>query len=1086
MASPLLAGCPFGTRLSSPKPLTDSNTLPRLPTGKARVKLLYEEYVHLPALRAVWDSPITASPMLEPCFSAACHGMELCFLLLAEFIADERRYVAKRPRIERVADDIASQCNLLVEVIDGELEEEGTQTNRLTLTQDFPFPGAPPTRSHPSHSPGLARLEGAIYAALPTMTMPERNSLIKLVINLTSTAFGAFQRWSVGLGLEPQLNALRKAVGLTPLVFSHTVWLDYLALVRPEVVERTLTGKVYTYHEDFFFRTVHLGTECWARVALARLQSAKELATAGSWHVAAARILQASRILDYLGSHVMLLTSMNLRDYLLLKVELEGTSGEGSAQVKMLRPAIKALFPPLAAALLPPEKTKTSESEFDSQDEAAQELALAQELLTVYEFPDRDSPTTLASHRELYNYAKALEDVESGLLGGFYFKHFRLAANVIGSDAKGTMRRAVQALKSTYETPVFPLLDRVRSGLGAKVDVELAHVKGRLMQEIIDQYLKKESSSNGGLGEAEKGGASTGHVFEVCGKMAAEPEEESIGCPFMSKSKSLEVGSAIAPNTTSDLDKSTDTNIGVSNRALDSVEKKSDGRAIGAISKTRTLSLENLYSWKGVPETFQKDIKGALDRFAADLGVPLSARSTSNDWGLSPVAFLDHAFGRIPPAALHAALIDTAALYSLGNPAWDELFGRIMPTAAEHIRRLLGITSTTTPQDDTGTRTTLNKDNNVDSVAVHFGHNSHELISRLLSELLVFNQRESDAPTPPLRVLTTDCEFYSITRQLNRLTEIGAIEVHAVPADPAETFAERCLTAAMESSTSGRPFHLAYLSQVTSLTQQYLLPDLSTFIPELSAALEPRKKENAPNNNSTTSSRSLSTSPLIIIDGYHSFCALPTPLGTTAAQQCCFVSGLIKHAGSGANCAFMTVPRSFKLRPTFTGWLADPSVLGASSTGVHIGSSVNYAPALALQGGTPAFFLPLLTFNHVQTMWEMWEKEDVSVHGIHAHVESLQEKFLDGLRQLEKGSNGRNNGGISTSALVNGVRISKNNNWRSHTLVFELESPQHAAAVVEHAKHGGVLIDNRKQFLRIGFGPNHKTEDVGQLLQALQ
>lgn len=43
--------------------------------------------------------------------------------------------------------------------------------------------------------------------------------------------------------------------------------------------------------------------------------------------------LQASRILQYLGSHVMLLTSMNLWDYLLLKVELEGTSGEGSVQV---------------------------------------------------------------------------------------------------------------------------------------------------------------------------------------------------------------------------------------------------------------------------------------------------------------------------------------------------------------------------------------------------------------------------------------------------------------------------------------------------------------------------------------------------------------------------------------------------------------------------------------------------------------------------------------------------------------------------------------------------------------------------------
>ena len=41
-------------------------------------------------------------------------------------------------------------------------------------------------------------------------------------------------------------------------------------------------------------------------------------------------------------------------------------------------------------------------------------------------------------------------------------QHFVLACNVIGSDAKGTMRRAVQALKSGYETPIFPRLDAIR------------------------------------------------------------------------------------------------------------------------------------------------------------------------------------------------------------------------------------------------------------------------------------------------------------------------------------------------------------------------------------------------------------------------------------------------------------------------------------------------------------------------------------------------------------------------------------------------------------------------------------------------
>jgi len=67
----------------------------------------------------------------------------------------------------------------------------------------------------------------------------------------------------------------------------------------------------------------------------------------------------------------------------------------------------------------------------DSQQSAvaeAREVKL-KGLLEVYEEPD--------SHAGLYNYAKALEDVEAGLLAGFFYKHFCLASNVIGSESKG-------------------------------------------------------------------------------------------------------------------------------------------------------------------------------------------------------------------------------------------------------------------------------------------------------------------------------------------------------------------------------------------------------------------------------------------------------------------------------------------------------------------------------------------------------------------------------------------------------------------------------------------------------------------------
>jgi tryptophan 2,3-dioxygenase len=1076
MSTSLRSGCPFsGSYRNGDQrhddnlayPLKEHNSAaPRVPTGKARVKLLYEEYIHLSWLKQVWDSPLTESPVLEPSFAAGMHGIELCFLLLAEFIADPRNYVAKRPRIEKVSDDIASQCKLLVEVIDGELEEEGTQTNRLTLTQEFPFPGAPPSRSHPSHSPGLARLESAIRAALPAMSMAERNSLIKVVINLTSTAFGSFERWSVGLGLEPQLNTLREAVGLPTIEFQHTYWLDYSAIVRPEVCTKTLTFKdTWTYHEDFFFRTVHLGTECWAKIALTRLDSARELASAGQWHVAAARILQASRILDYLGSHVMLLTSMNLRDYLLLKVELEGTSGEGSIQVKSFRPTVASLFTPLATALLPAfENGDTVSTTMDN------DLALGQALMRVYEFPDRlDIATThpaganhSRSHRELYNYAKALEDVESGLLGGFYFKHFRLASNVIGSDARGTMRRAVQGLKSTYETPVFPILDRVRSGLGAKVDAELAHVKGRMMQEIIDTHLKKEEgvvgddTSLGSIAITARagGGAPPLTRGEGANNVAAALDI----CPNVQTRKENATTLASCP---------------VSTHTPSVADSSSNGATSTLTYNPSNLAevevFEKLYSMATVPIALRAEISESITKYSTTC-LTLPSALTKNTDG-SPLSFLDHAWGRIPPAALHAALIDIAALYSCGNPSWDVLYGSIMPTAADHIRRVLGLSSTNNAFE--GETELAEK---IDSVVdVHFGHNSHELVTRILSELLLEESSESHQGQIPgdekkVRILTTDSEFYSFTRQLNRLTLAEVVVVEAVAAGPVETFSARCIDAAAHAVAEGRPFHFVYLSQVTALTQQVLLPNLVDFVPRMNKILQNQDEIKQ---------------PLLIIDGYHSFCAMPTPLAggeggvNLVGHQCCFVAGLIKHAGSGANCAFITVPRHYNLRPAFTGWLSDPSVLSGPSAGIQIGSPVDYLPELALQGGTPAYFLPLLIFNHVQ---RLWLEADISVEKIHKYVFGLQDAFLTQLASAENIQN------ITIERLVNEESDGEMTNWRSHTLVFKQENAQQAAAVVERVKqnnNGGVLIDNRKGYLRIGFGPYHTVKDVGVLIQAL-
>ena len=76
---------------------------------------------------------------------------------------------------------------------------------------------------------------------------------------------------------------------------------------------------------------------------------------------------------------------------------------------------------------------------------------------------------------------------------------------------------------------------------------------------------------------------------------------------------------------------------------------------------------------------------------------------------------------------------------------------------------------------------------------VEFGHNSHELVSRLLSIKLEKLLADDEGAGTKCRILTTDTEFYSFTRQMNRLMEVGSrrIEIEHVEIHPITTFQSR-------------------------------------------------------------------------------------------------------------------------------------------------------------------------------------------------------------------------------------------------------------------------------------------------------
>ncbi|HWU43730.1 MAG TPA: aminotransferase class V-fold PLP-dependent enzyme, partial [Bdellovibrio sp.] len=160
-----------------------------------------------------------------------------------------------------------------------------------------------------------------------------------------------------------------------------------------------------------------------------------------------------------------------------------------------------------------------------------------------------------------------------------------------------------------------------------------------------------------------------------------------------------------------------------------------------------------------------------------------------------------------------------------------------------------------------------------------FGPNTHEFVFRLFSAL-DWNGKVS--------ILTTDSEFYSFDRQVQRLSELPAFEVVKVPTQPFATFHER-----FEKEMKSRSWSLIFLSHV--FFNSGLVCDF-----ERLAKKSPRDS-------------------IFVVDGYHGFMAVPTNL-STIEDKIFYLAGSYKYAQGGEGACFMYVPPSARHRPFYTGW----------------------------------------------------------------------------------------------------------------------------------------------------------------------
>jgi len=189
---------------------------------------------------------------------------------------------------------------------------------------------------------------------------------------------------------------------------------------------------------------------------------------------------------------------------------------------------------------------------------------------------------------------------------------------------------------------------------------------------------------------------------------------------------------------------------------------------------------------------------------------------------------------------------------------------------------------------------------------IALGQNTHELVTRWLSALPLMTRR---------RIVTTDGEFHTIRRQLDRLAEEG-LEIIRVPARPVE---ELCARAAREVDDRT----LAVMVSSVLFGTAEIVPELN----HIAAACEERG------------------TPLLV-DAYHHLNVVPFDVRAMGLERAFVTGGGYKYCQLGEGNCFLRVPSGTRLRPVLTGWFSEFA---------RLDSATRQAGAVSYPAGAAAF-----------------------------------------------------------------------------------------------------------------------------------
>jgi selenocysteine lyase/cysteine desulfurase len=344
---------------------------------------------------------------------------------------------------------------------------------------------------------------------------------------------------------------------------------------------------------------------------------------------------------------------------------------------------------------------------------------------------------------------------------------------------------------------------------------------------------------------------------------------------------------------------------------------------------------------------------------------------------------------------------DAAAFADL---KWGRIFGDVLTDAQRHVARVLNLS---------------------DGASVCFAPNTHEFLGRIFS---CFER-------PPVRILTTDAEFHSFRRQSRRWEEAGLARVKRVPAEPFASFQGR-----MAEEIAGGGYDLLYMSHVF-FNSGYVVPDLAALVGRVPAP-----------------------EAFVVIDGYHSFFALPVDL-SSIEDRAFYLSGGYKYAMTGEGACFLHAPKAYGMRPVNTGWFAGFDELEDAPGAAPVSYHDDGQRFLGATFDASALY----RFNAVMGLWQSL---GVTVAVIHEHVGTLQALFLELL-------------GSSRISMFRPADLIPDKSFRDRGNFLTFRTAK-AGEIRAKLVENDIVTDYRGDRLRIGFGIYQDEEDVEALVRRLR